>query len=83
MIARLKLLEITKSWFYSVSTQLLFFFVKVWSLSAYIYHEMIIVTGYFSKKSFYSYSFYFVEIILNDFILVFLELLNIPNTGVL
>ena len=32
---------------------------NLWPLTAHIYHVMIIVTGGFSKKSFYHYYFYF------------------------
>ena len=47
-------------------------------LTAHIYHVMIIVTGGFSKKSFfYQYYFHFLEILLNDLELVFLEFKHI------
>ena len=47
---------------------------NLWSLNSHIYHVMIIVTGGFSKKYFfYYYCFYFLEILLNDLELVFLE----------
>ena len=51
-----------------------------WPLTAHIYHVMTIVTGDFSKKSFYHYYFHFVEILWNDLELVFLKLLNIRNS---
>ena len=53
---------------------------NLWPLTTHIYHIMIIVTGGFSKKSFYNNCFYFKEILLNDLELVFLELLNIQNS---
>ena len=49
---------------------------NLWPLTDHIYHVMIIVTGGFSKKSFYYY-LYFIEILLNDLELAFLELLRI------
>ena len=52
---------------------------KLWPLTAHTYPVMIIVTGGFSKKSFY-YIFYFIEILLNDLELFFMELLNIQNS---
>ena len=52
----------------------------LWPLIAHIYHVMIIMTGGFSKKSFYHNYFYFVEILWNDLKLVFLKLLNIRNS---
>ena len=57
---------------------------NLWPLTTHIFNVMIIVTGGFFKKSFYYYYYYyyyyFVEILLNDLELVFLELLNIPNS---
>ena len=47
---------------------------NLWPLTAHIYHVMIIVTGGFSKKSFY----YFLEILLND--LVFMEFKHFYKT---
>ena len=49
---------------------------NLWPLTTNIYHVMIIVTGGFSKKSFYHYYSYFVEVLLNNLELAFLELLN-------
>ena len=42
---------------------------NLWPLTAHIYYLMIIVTGDFSKKSYYCY-YYFLEILLNDIELV-------------
>ena len=48
-------------------------------LNAHIYHVMIIVTGCFAKKSFYHY-YFFLEILLNDLGLVFLEFKHFNKT---
>ena len=48
-------------------------------LTAHIYYVMIIVTCDFSKKSFYCY-YYFLEILLSDLELVFLEFTHLQNT---
>ena len=53
---------------------------NLWPLTTHIYHVMIIVTSGFSMKPFYYHCFHFAEILLNDFELVFLELLNIRNS---
>ena len=50
---------------------------NIWPLTTHIYHEMIIVTGEFSKKSFLYYYHYFLEILLSDLEHFFLKLLNI------
>ena len=53
---------------------------NLWPLTTHFCHVMVIVTGGFSKKPFYHYYFYFVEILLNNLELVFLELLNIQKS---
>ena len=45
---------------------------NLWSLTAHIYHVMIMVIRDFSKKSFYYYYYYFLKTIFNDLKLVFL-----------
>ena len=54
---------------------------SLWPLTAHIYHVIIIVTGGFFKRSFfYLYCFYFLEILLKDLELVFLEFIHIYKT---
>ena len=50
----------------------------LWPLTTDIHHVMIIVPSSFSKEYFfYQYHFYFLEILLNNFELVFLEFKHI------
>ena len=48
-------------------------------LIAHIYYVMIILTGDFSKKSFYYCYYYFLKILLKDLELVFLEFKHLQN----
>ena len=47
------------------------------AFDCHIYHDMIIVTGGFSKKSFY---YYFLQILLNNLQLVILEFKHLQKT---
>ena len=75
--------EIHSTWLYNTALQIRAsqrsITANLWSLTAHIYYVMIIVTGDFSK-SFYYCHYYFLEILLNDLELVFLEFKHLRKT---